>query len=90
MTSQGFNKYSPYLDIQIKKDFLNGKATLGVGYSFFPDRTVTVIEQPKVYQYQLEKVRDNAFNLFFRFFFNKGKEYTIEQDEKYIESDKKR
>jgi hypothetical protein len=90
ITSQGFIKYSPFLDIQIKKNFFKGKMTLGIGYSFFPDKTTTIIKQPNVYQYQQEKCRDNAFNIFFRYFFNKGKEYSSEQIEKYMESDRKR
>jgi len=77
------------LDITITKEFFKGKARLGVGYSFFPDKTTTIIKQQNVYQYQQERSRDNALNIFFRFFFNKGKEYSPEQIEKYIESDKK-
>ena len=77
------------IDIYISKKLLKGKMSIEVSYSnmFFSDYKIMIIEQPYVYQRIKEVSNYKGFCINFKYLFNKGKKYKMENIEKYIESD---
>ena len=89
-TSQGYTQHAPMLLLEITKKLFKKRVSLEIGYSglFFPDYSITVIEQPDLYQWQQYNTNQTGFWINFKYFFQKGKEYKTERIEKYMEPDK--
>jgi len=91
-TSQGYTQHTPMLDFNLTKKLFKKRMSLEISYSglFFPDHSITVIEQPDLYQWQQYNNSWTGFCINLKYFFQKGKEYRAERIEKYMESDKNR
>ncbi|MDR0364435.1 MAG: TonB-dependent receptor family protein [Bacteroidales bacterium] len=92
LTSQGCTKQYPEIDFYLSKTFLKGNMEVNISYSglFFSTAIINVIEQDYFYQWMKEDNTMRGFSIGLSYRFRKGKEYQIENIQKYQDNDLKK
>jgi outer membrane cobalamin receptor len=92
MSSQGYSQTASTLDLYLSKKFLKHKMIVEIGYSglICPDTKNTVIDVTNLYQWQQEHINYAGLNINVRYAFHQGKDYKVEQIEKFIENESRK